>query len=87
MIRADAFTATVPRQFTPGPTGVNTVLGWTLTGTIPQRYTQKRDRQSNNTSIALFNQIKRRQDDPDEDLLDKSRSERQSVFFHVAVFR
>ncbi|XP_075264069.1 uncharacterized protein LOC142355955 [Convolutriloba macropyga] len=36
LIGADAFTATVPRQFTTGPTGtpygVNTLLGWTLTG-------------------------------------------------------
>ena len=39
LIGADAFTATVPRQFTTGPTGtpygVNTLLGWTLTGPIP----------------------------------------------------
>ena len=73
LIRTDAFTATVPRQFTAGPTGtpygVNTLLGWTLTGLIPQRYTQKREGQSNSTSIELFNHIKRRQDDPDEDLL------------------
>ena len=43
LIGADAFTATVSRQFTTGPTGtpygVNTLLGWTLTGPIPQRYT------------------------------------------------
>ena len=36
LIGADAFTATVPGQFTTGPTGtphgVNTLLGWTLTG-------------------------------------------------------
>ena len=73
LIGADAFTATVPRQFTTGPTGtpygVNTLLGWTLTGPIPQRYTQKRVGQSNSTNITLFNHIKRRQDDPDEDLL------------------
>ena len=70
---ADAFTATVRRQFTTGPTvtpyGVKTLLGWTLTGPIPQKYTQKKVGQSNSTSIALFNHIKRRQDDPDEDLL------------------
>ena len=45
LIGADAFTATVPRQFTARPTGtpyrVNTLLGWTLTGPILQRYTQK----------------------------------------------
>ena len=73
LIGADAFTATVPRQFTTGPTGtpygVNTLLGWTLTGPIPQKYTQKRVGQSNSTNIALFNHIKGRQDDPDEDLL------------------
>ena len=73
LIGADAFTATVLRQFTTGPTGtpygVNTLLGWTLTGPIPQRYTQKRVGQSNSTNITLFNHIKRRQDDPDEDLL------------------
>ena len=55
---ADAFTATVPRLLTTGPTGtpygVNTLLGWTLTGPIPQRYTQKRVGQSNSTSITLF---------------------------------
>ena len=73
LIGAYAFKATVPRQFTTGPTGtpygVNTVPGWTLTGPIPQRYTQKRVGQPNGTSIALFNHIKRRQDYPDEDLL------------------
>ena len=73
LIAADAFTATVPRQFTTGPTGtpygVNTLLGWTLTGPIPQRYTQERVGQSNSTNITLFNHIRRRQDDPDEDLL------------------
>ncbi|XP_075259863.1 uncharacterized protein LOC142351609 [Convolutriloba macropyga] len=73
LIAADAFTATVPRQFTTGPTGtpygVNTLLGWTLTGPIPQRYTQKRVGQSNSTSITLFNHIRRRQHDPDEDHL------------------
>ena len=73
LIGADAFTATVPRQFTTGPTGtpngVNTLLVWTLKGLIPQRYTQKRVGHSNSTSITLFNHIRRRQDDPDEDLL------------------
>ena len=73
LIGADAFTATVPIQFTTGPTGtpygVNTPLGWTVTGPIPQRYTQKRAGYSNSTSITLFNHIRRRQDDPDEDLL------------------
>ena len=74
LIVADAFIATVPGQFTRGPTGtphgVNTLLGWTLTWPISQRYTQKRVGQSNSsTSIALFNHIKSRQDDPDEDLL------------------
>ena len=73
LIGADAFTATVPRQFATGttdtPYGVNTPLGCTLTGPIPQKYTQKRVGQSNSTSIALFNHSKRRQDDPDEDLL------------------
>ena len=49
--------------------GVKTLLGWTLTGPIPQRYTQKRVGQSNNTSITLFNHIRRRRHDPDEDLL------------------
>ena len=69
-IEADAYTATVPRQFTTGPTdtpnGVNTLLGWTLTVTIPQRYTQKRVGQSNSTIITFFNQIKRQQGDLDE---------------------
>ena len=73
LIGADAFTATVPRQFTTGPTGtpygVNTLLGWTLTGPIPQGYTQKTVGQSNSTNITLFNHMRRRQDDPDEDLL------------------
>ena len=73
LIGADALTATVPRQFTTGPTGtsygVNTLLGWRLTGPIPQRYTQMRVGQSNSTSKTLFNHIRRRQDDPDEDLL------------------
>ena len=73
LIGAHAFTATVPRQFTTGPTGtpygVNTLLGWTLTGPISQRYTQKRVGHSNSTSITLFNHIRRRQEDPAEDLL------------------
>ena len=73
LIGADAFTARVLRQFTTGhtgtPYGVNTLLGWTLTGPIPQRYTKKRVGQSNSTSITLFNHIRRRQDDPDENLL------------------
>ena len=73
LIGADASTATVPRQFTTGPTGtpygVNTLLGWALTGPIPQRYTQKRVGQSNSISITLFNHIRRQQDDPDEDLV------------------
>ena len=45
------------------------MLGWTLTGPIPQRYTQKRVGHSNSTNITLFNHIRRRQDDPDEALL------------------
>ena len=73
LIGADAFAATVPRQFKTGPTGntyrVNTLLGWTLTGPIPQRYTEKRVGPSNSTSITLFNHFRRRQYDPDEDLL------------------
>ncbi|XP_075264655.1 uncharacterized protein LOC142356739 [Convolutriloba macropyga] len=73
LIGADAFTATVPGQFTTGPTGipygVNILLGWTVTGSFLQRYTQKRVGQTNSTSITLFNHIRRRQDDPDEDLL------------------
>ena len=73
LIKADAFTATLPRQFTTGPTGtpygVNALLGWTLTGRFPQWYTQKRVGQSNSTSITVFNHIKRQQGDPDEDLL------------------
>ena len=73
LIGADAFTATVPKQFTTGPTGtpygVNTLLGWTLTGPIPQRYTQKRVGHSNSTSITLFNHIRRQQDYTDEDFL------------------
>ena len=73
LIGADAVTSTVPTQITTGPAGtpygVNTLLGWTLTGPIPQRYTQKKVGQSNSTSITLFNHIRRRQDDPYEDLL------------------
>ena len=73
LIGADAFTATVPRQFITGttgtPYGVNTLLGWTLTGPIPQSNTQKKVGHSNSTSITLFNHIRRRQDNPDEDLL------------------
>ena len=38
-------------------------------GPIPQRYTKKRVGHSNSTSITLFNHIRRRQGDPDEDLL------------------
>ena len=70
LVGADAFTATVPRQFTTGhtghPHGVNTLLGWILTGPISLRYTQKSVGQSKSTSKALFNHIKRRQDDPGE---------------------
>ena len=43
-IGAEAFLATVPRHFTTGktgtPYGVNTLLGWTLTGPVPQEYFQ-----------------------------------------------
>ena len=46
LIGADASTATAPKQFTTGPNGtpygVNILVGWTLKGPIPQRYTQKR---------------------------------------------
>ena len=72
LIEADAFTATVPTHFTMGPTatiwGVNTLLDCTLTGPILQRYTQKRVGHSSNTSLALFNHTKRK-DDLDEDPL------------------
>ena len=58
---------------TTGPTGipyeVNTLLGWTLTGPIPQRYTQKKFGQSNSPSITLFYHNRRRQGNPDKDLL------------------
>ena len=66
------------------PYGINTLLGWTLTGPISQKYTQKRVGQSNSTSIALFNLIKRRQDDPEEDLLQLFWT---IVFFKGTVFR
>ena len=63
---ADAFTATVVKQFTTGPTGtpygVNTLLEWILTGPIPQRYAQRRVGRSDSTRIALYDHIKRRKD-------------------------
>ena len=73
LIGADAFLATVPRQFTTGkpgtPYGVNTLLGWTLTGSVPQEYFQPNHKGSNNHNITLFNHLKRGSDDPDENLL------------------
>ena len=73
LIGADAFLATVPRQFTTGkprtPYGVNTLLGWTLTGPVPQEYFQPNHKGSSNHNITLFNHLKRGSDDPDENLL------------------
>ena len=93
LIGADTFTATVPRQFTTGPTGtpygVNTLLGWTLTGPIPQRYTQKRVGQSNSTNITVFisGDEKTIQMRIFSTLLDNWGSEIQSVVFKGTVFR
>ena len=73
LIGADAFLATVPRHFTTGkpgtPYGVNTLLGWTLTGPVPQEYFQPNHKGSSNHNITLFNHLKRGSDDPDENLL------------------
>ena len=73
LIGADAFLATVPRQFTTGKPGtphrVNTLLGWTLTGPVPQEYFQPNHKGSSNHNITLFNHLKRGSDDPDENLL------------------
>ena len=73
IIGADAFLATVPRHFTSGkagtPYGVNTLIGWTLTGPVPQEYFQPNHRGSSNNNITLFNHLKRGSDDPDENLL------------------
>ena len=72
-IGADAFLATVPRHFTTGkpgtPYGVNTLLGWILTGPVPQEYFQPTNKGSSNHNITLFNHLKRGSDDPDENLL------------------
>ena len=73
LIGADAFLATVPRHFTTGkpgtPYGVNTMLGWTLTGPGPQEYFQPNNKGSSNHNITLFNHLKRGSDDLDENLL------------------
>ena len=73
LIGADAFLATVPRHFTTGkpgtPYGVNTMLGWTLTGPVPQEYFQTNNKGSSNQNITLFNHLRRGSDDPDEKLL------------------
>ena len=73
LIEADAFLATVPRHFTtckPGtPYGVTTMLGWTLTGPVPQEHFQPNNKGSSNYNINLFNHLKRCSDDPDENLL------------------
>ena len=70
LIEADAFLATVPRHFTTGkpgtPYGVNTLLGWTLTGPVSQEYFQPNHKGSSNHNITLFNHLKRGSDDPDE---------------------
>ena len=72
LIAADAFLATVPRHFTTGkpgtPYGVNTLLGWTLTGPVLQEYFQPNNKGSSNHNITLFNHLKRGSDDPDENL-------------------
>ncbi|XP_075243712.1 uncharacterized protein LOC142337964 [Convolutriloba macropyga] len=63
LIGADAFLATVPKYFTTGkpgtPYGVNTMLGWTLTGPVPQEYFQPNNKRSSNHNITLFNHLKR----------------------------
>ena len=73
LIGADAFLATVPRNFTTGkpgtPYGVNTMLGRTLTGPVPQEYFQPNNTGSSNHNITLINHHKRGSDDPDENLL------------------
>ena len=73
LIGADAFTATVATQFATGPIGtpygLNTLLGWTLTVLIPQKYKETGVGQSVSTNITLFDLITRQQDDPDEDLV------------------
>ena len=73
LIGADAFLPTVPRHFTTGkpgtPYGVKTLLGWTLTGPVPQEYFQPNNKGSSNHNITLFNHLKRGSDDPDENLL------------------
>ena len=51
------------------PTGVNTLLGWTLTGPVPQEYFQPNNKGSSNHNITPFNHLKRGSDDPDENLL------------------
>ncbi|XP_075248279.1 uncharacterized protein LOC142341244 [Convolutriloba macropyga] len=63
LIGADAFLAAVPRHFTTGkprtPYGVNTMLGWTLTGPVPQEYFQPNNKGSSNYNITLFNHLNR----------------------------
>ena len=57
LIGADAFLATVPRHFTTGkpgtPYGVNTMLGWTLTGPVRREYFQPNNKGSSNL-LHLF---------------------------------
>ena len=59
LILADAFLATVSRYFSTGkpgtPYGVNTLLGWTLTGPVPEEYFQPNNKGSSNHNITLFN--------------------------------
>ena len=73
LIGADAFLATVPKHFTTGKPGtpyeINTMLGWTLKGPVPQEYFQPNNKGSSNHNITLFNHLKRGSDDPDENLL------------------
>ena len=73
LIGADNFLATVPRHFTTDKPvtayGINTLLGWTLTGLLPQEYFQPNNKGSSNHSITLFNHLKQGSDDPDKNVL------------------
>ena len=70
---ADAFTATVPLQYTIGPTrtpyGVLTQLGWTITGPVPNKYRQLTEKNKCNLNITFFNRVKSEETILDEDRL------------------
>ena len=89
LIGADAFLANVPRHFTTGkprtPYGVNTMLGLTLTGPVPQEYFQPNNKGSSNHNINLFNHIKWGSGEPDKNVQHLFWTSEGVIFSHCST--